>query len=161
MEKVRRMMLRWLQAALIVSVIFLTMGATDSNARFERLGHKLMCQCGCSQVLLECNHVGCTTSEKMRAELTAMLSSGDDDSSILQKFVDKYGPVVLAAPTQTGFNRVAWIMPYLALIVGIGLCAFIVRTWNKRRRPVGVAGPELDSTTLNEYRERIHQETDL
>ncbi len=160
METVRRMMTRWVQAGLIVVAIFVTMGATDSNARFERLGHKLMCQCGCSQVLLECNHVGCTTSEKMRAELTAMLNGGDNDNSILQKFVDKYGPVVLAAPTQTGFNRMAWIMPYLALIVGIGLCAFIVRTWNKRRAPVAAGGPELDSATLNEYRERIHQETE-
>ena len=27
---------------------------------FDKLGHvKLVCQCGCGQILMECNHVGC------------------------------------------------------------------------------------------------------
>lgn len=159
--KRRRFWLRYLQLALVVGVIFLTLGATD-NTRFDRLGHKMMCQCGCGQVLLECNHVGCTTSEKMRAELTASLNDGGSDDSILQKFVDKYGPVVLAAPTQTGFNRVAWIMPYLVLVLAIGACAYIVRAWNKRRAPVPATGSaHLDSSALDEYRQRVHQETEL
>ena len=63
--------LRMLQlAALFVAATFL-LGADPSGARFENLGHKLMCRCGCSQILLECNHVGCAYSEKMRQELTA------------------------------------------------------------------------------------------
>ncbi len=33
--------------------------------------------------------------------------------------MQKYGPTVLAAPTTTGFNRVAWIMPFLALVLGL------------------------------------------
>lgn len=154
--------LRSLQLVLVFGAIFVTLGATDSNARFERLGHKLMCQCGCGQVLLECNHVGCTTSERMRAELTAMINGGDDDNGILQKFVDKYGPVVLAAPTQTGFNRVAWIMPYLVLVVAIGVCALVIRTWKRRRTPAPAMPPaNLDASSMNEYRRRVHQETEL
>lgn len=153
--------LRLLQLAFLAGVLLLTLGATD-NTRFDKLGHKLMCQCGCGQVLLECNHVGCTTSEKMRAELTAMMNNGDDDRTILQRFVEKYGPVVLAAPTQSGFNRVAWIMPYLALVLAIGGCAFVVHKWNKRRAPVPVNGPgNIDSSSLSEYRKRVNQETEF
>ena len=152
---------RYLQLALVVCVIFLTLGATDSDTRFDRLGHKMMCQCGCGQVLLECNHVGCTTSEKMRAELTAMMNAGDDDSTILKKFVEKYGPVVLAAPTQSGFDRVAWIMPYLALVLGIGACAYVVHRWNRRRAPAVVAGTAQMDSALSEYRKRVNQETEF
>ena len=74
------------------------MGA-DSDARFNRLGHQLMCMCSCGQVLLECNHVGCAYSSRMRDELAAGIARGDNDSLILQSFVQKYGNVVLAAPT--------------------------------------------------------------
>jgi cytochrome c-type biogenesis protein CcmH/NrfF len=149
--------------ALVFVAIALLTGATDANARFDSLGHKLMCQCGCNQVLLECNHVGCTVSERMRRELMAMIDHGDSNKQILANFVQKYGPVVLAAPTTTGFNRVAWIMPYLVLVLGLGLCAFIVRTW-KRRRPA-LAAPTVampaDSSELNEYRRRVHEETEI
>lgn len=149
--------------ALVCGLILLTLGATDANTRFDRLGHKMMCQCGCNQVLLECNHVGCTVSETMRGELTSMINRGDNDDLILENFVQKYGPVVLAAPTKTGFNRVAWIMPYLVLVLGLALCAFLVRAW-KRRRPA-LAAPAValpaDPRVLDDYRKRVHEETEI
>jgi len=51
---------RTLQAGVLVLMVFAFLGASDEGARFNSLGHKLMCVCGCSQILLECNHVGCT-----------------------------------------------------------------------------------------------------
>ncbi len=96
------------------------MGAGDQAARFNDLGHRMMCVCGCNQILLECNHVGCTYSDRMRAELVAAVDRGDNDDLTLQSFVQKYGPPVLAAPTKTGFDRVAWVAPYLALVLGLG-----------------------------------------
>jgi cytochrome c-type biogenesis protein CcmH/NrfF len=154
---------RTVQLALLVLVVIFAVGATDANIRFDKLGHAMMCQCGCSQVLLECNHVGCTTSDRMRAEMTAALTNGDSDDRILKQFVEKYGSVVLAAPTTTGFNRVAWIMPYFALAFGMALCAFFVRAW-KHRRPAlaapAVSAP-VDPRQLDSYRERVHQETEL
>jgi hypothetical protein len=69
---------RWLQAAhsLIVAAVFLFMGAGDDSPRFKDLGHRMMCTCGCGQVLLECNHVGCQSSDKMRNQLLAALDKG-------------------------------------------------------------------------------------
>ena len=98
------------------------MGAGDTDARFNRLGHQLMCMCGCNQVLLECNHVGCPYSDRMRHELMAAIQRGDSDNLVLQSFVQKYGNTVLAAPTTTGFNRIAWIMPFVIFTLGHGRC---------------------------------------
>ena len=112
----------WLQAVILAIAVVLFMGAGDDAARFKDLGHRMMCVCGCGQVLLECNHVGCTYSDKMRGELLAAVDKGgnnNNDDLILQGFVQQYGPAVIAAPTVTGFNRIAWIMPFAAL----GLCA--------------------------------------
>ncbi len=142
------------------------MGAGDDSARFKDLGHRLMCTCGCGQVLLECNHVGCQTSEKMRNELLAALDKGstNNDDLILQGFVQEYGPTVIAAPTATGFNRVAWIMPFLVLALGIAFAVHIVRSWKNRPEPAladGITIPQGSEQALDEFRRRARRETDL
>lgn len=155
-------MKRLLQLMLIAGVIVFLAGAGDDSARFNDLGHRLMCACGCRQILLECNHVGCEYSDRMRAELVAAVDRGDNDDLTLQSFVQKYGPTVLAAPTKTGFDRVAWITPYLALLFGLGLVGFIVRAWRSRPLlkpadlPVPVQGPELER-----FRQQARKETEV
>ena len=153
---------RGLQLGLVFLALVGFMGAGDESARFNELGHRMMCACGCNQILLECNHVGCSYSDRMRAELMTAVDRGDSDDLTLQGFVQKYGPTVLAAPTKAGFNRVAWIMPYAALILGIGLVSFIVRAWRNRPllrpadAPVPVHGAELEH-----FREQAQKETGI
>ena len=154
-------MKRIVQLSLLVLALFTFMGAGDDSGRFNDLGHKLMCACGCGQILLECNHVGCTYSDRMRGELAAAIDRGDSDDLSLQSFVQKYGPTVLATPPTTGFNRVAWVMPFAALVFGILLTVYIVRAWKSRpaAAPSGVApvtGPELDV-----FRQQARRDTDL
>jgi cytochrome c-type biogenesis protein CcmH len=117
---------------LLMLAVFALLGAGDQSARVNDLGHRMMCVCGCNQILLECNHVGCAYSERMRAELVAAVDRGDNDDLTLQGFVQKYGTTVMAAPTKTGFNRVAWIMPYLVLALGLVMVTVIVRAWRSR-----------------------------
>lgn len=148
-------------AALCIMVALFMGAGDDTSGRFSSLGHKLMCRCGCNQVLLECNHVGCTYSDGMRNELMAGLQRGDSDDLVLQAFVQKYGPTVLAAPTTTGFNRVAWIMPFVALTGGLLLVVLIVKAWNARRAAVAMAAVAADPATLDALRRRVHQETEL
>jgi cytochrome c-type biogenesis protein CcmH len=148
-------------AGLFAGVVLL-LGAGDDAQRIDRLGHQIMCVCGCNYILLECNHVGCPYSDGMRNQLTSAVTRGDDDSAILHWFVQTYGTVVLLAPTKTGFNRVAWIMPYLALALGIALVVFIVWLWTKRPPsantgiPVAVRGIELDR-----FRQQASRETEI
>jgi cytochrome c-type biogenesis protein CcmH/NrfF len=144
---------------LLSAALILLLGAGD-DARFYQLGHKLMCVCSCNQVLLECNHVGCTYSDRMRTELAASLERGDSDDLTLQAFVQKYGPTVLIAPTSTGFNRVAWIMPYLALSLGIATVVLIVRAWRNRPLPVSAGRPvPVTGVELERFREQARRDT--
>lgn len=140
----------------------LLMGASDNSSRIDRLGHQMMCMCSCSQILMECNHVGCTYSDTMRKELAAGVDAGKSDTEVLAMFVEKYGTTVLAAPTHSGFDRVAWLLPYAALILGIGGVALVVRTWHKRRVPATVtASSGLSTADLSRLREQARKETDL
>ncbi len=136
-------------------------GAGDNSARVEKIGHKLICMCGCEQVLLECNHYGCPYLTPENAELTAAVDRGDSDNGILQSFVEKYGPTVLAAPTASGFNLIAWIMPYLVLAIGVGGVVLVVRAWHKHPKAAAAEGPSIGASELNRFREQARKETDL
>jgi len=148
---------RGAQVLLVCVAAVLLMGAGD-EARFDKLGHNLMCACGCRQVLLECNHVGCSYSDRMRDELSTALTRGDSDDLVLQAFVQKYGPTVLAAPPATGFNLVAWVMPFAVLFSALGFAVLVVLRW-KQRAPA--AAPAADSPELEAMRLRARRETEL
>lgn len=153
--------LRLLSSVLLGTLLLL--GAGDDSARINRLGHQMMCVCSCNQILLECNHVGCSYSSRMRNELVAAVDAGDSDGAVLQTFIQKYGTVVLAAPTMVGWvNRAAWIMPYAALGLGILLVAFVIRVWKNRPLParVGVPTP-VAGAELDRFRAQARKETDL
>lgn len=137
-------------------------GAGDPASRFNDLGHQLMCICSCNQILLECNHVGCPDSDGMRNELMAAVSRGDSDSLVEQSFVQKYGPTVLAAPTNSGFDRAAWIMPFAMLILGFGLVILVVRAWKNRPTPAIADGLRpIRGAELEQFRDQAGKETDL
>lgn len=148
---------RGFQVMAVSLAAILLMGAGD-DARFGKLGHNLMCACGCRQILLECNHVGCSYSDRMRDELSTALTRGDSDDLVLQAFVQKYGPTVLAAPPATGFNLVAWVMPFAVLFAALGFAVLVVLRWRQR---VPAAAPESASPELEAMRLRARRETEL
>jgi cytochrome c-type biogenesis protein CcmH len=153
---------RSVQAVLLFIVAFGFLGASDPASRFNDIGHRMMCICGCNQILLECNHVGCPDSDGMRNELMAAVSRGDSDSLVEQSFVQKYGPTVLAAPTGKGFDRVAYIIPFVALILGFGLIVMVVRAWKNRPTPAVADGlPPVRGAELERFRDQAGKETDL
>lgn len=152
---------RGAQLAAVILAIFLFMGAGD-EARFNKLGNSLMCTCGCGQLLLKCNHLGCASLSKMQTQLATALDRAESDDLILQDFVQEYGPTVLAAPTTTGFNRIAWIMPFAVLALGIAFVVIVVRSWKNKPAPAladGIVIPH--GGELDDFKRRARRETDL
>jgi cytochrome c-type biogenesis protein CcmH len=139
---------------LIFALLASPLLATDNSARFNSLGHRMICGCGCNQILLECNHVGCPLSDGMRAELSAALARGDSDDLILQAFVQKYGPTILAAPTATGFNRVAWIMPFAVLLAAVAAAVLVIKNWKQQQSQPAPSLPR-------PLRDEIRRETEV
>jgi cytochrome c-type biogenesis protein CcmH len=162
MSKLNPTFRRLLHCAVLAVAVTALAGAGDPGTRFNQLGHQLMCICGCGQILLECNHVGCPDSDGMRNELQAAVTRGDSDSLVEQSFVQKYGPTVLAAPTTSGFDRTAWVMPFVALVVGFAVVIYVVRSWKNRPAPALADGLRpLRGIELEHFREQARKETDL
>ncbi|HEX6880815.1 MAG TPA: cytochrome c-type biogenesis protein CcmH, partial [Terriglobales bacterium] len=120
---------RILQVVVLALAATFLIGADSPETRVNTLGHQMMCMCGCGQILSECNHVGCTYSSRQLAEVREMVLRGDTNAAIKNAMVEKYGTTVLAAPTTSGFNIVAWIMPFAIFILALVAVVYVVRTW--------------------------------
>lgn len=106
-----------------------------SNPRVQKLGHELMCMCGCNQILIECDHQGtdrCMMHDREMAELEKRVGGRESDSLILQSFVQEYGPQVLVVPPAKGFDLTAWLMPIIVSLVGLTLAIVVVQRWRER-----------------------------
>lgn len=146
-----------LQATALAVAVTLSMGASNDSGRFHDLSHRLMCTCGCAQMLGECNQMGCAESARAKAELTAAIASGKTDQQILEAFAARYGATVLAAPTTKGFDLLAWIAPIAVFAAALTGTILLVRRWSVGRTqlPTTPANPEIAV-----LREQIRQETE-
>ena len=119
-----------LQACTLAVAVCFSVGANTPSGRLYSLDHQLMCTCGCSEILGECNHVGCTQSTQELNELRAGIAAGQSDQQIFNTFIAKYGATVLAAPTGHGFDLVAWIAPFAVLGAALLGVVLLVRRWS-------------------------------
>ena len=143
----------------LAATLLISAGPSD-DTRVNTLGHQMMCMCGCSQILAECNHVGCAYSTRMLGQVRTAVARGDSDAQIKKAMVEEYGSVVLAAPTTRGFDIVAWIIPFVIFVVALAGVAIVVRTW-KNRRPPALPVPPAPQEEIDSYRELARKETEL
>ena len=136
-----------------ISVLFLvfffilitSIESAHAGAMLADLENALMCKCDdkCGKVLMNCT---CSTAAKTRKKFTKMLESGITVEQIIQQQVTEYGETVLSAPTKTGFNLTAWVMPFGALLIGgVGLRR-LLNTWSANNK----AGAELSDNQIDD-----------
>jgi cytochrome c-type biogenesis protein CcmH len=106
--------------------------ATHPNA--EQVAQGLTCQCGCGLTVANCNMPTCSFSVPTRTHIQEMIDQGKSQAEIVAFYRHKFGEKVLSAPTTEGFNLLAWITPFGALLIGAGLIIFTAQRW--RRAPV-------------------------
>ena len=112
--------------------VFIPPAQSQQTDRAKQIGGKFMCMCGCNQVLTQCNHVGCTTSASMLKELDQSVARGDSEQAITQSFVQEFGTTVYAEPPKSGLSLVAWVMPSVYLLVGLGIVILVIFRWRQR-----------------------------
>ena len=150
------------QATVLAVAICFSVGATSPSGRLYDLDHRLMCTCGCAQILGECNHVGCTQSAQELNELRADIAAGMSDQQILNAFVAKYGATVLAAPPAHGFDLVAWIAPFAVFAAALAGTILLIRRWGGwggKSQAAVATDPALVGPEERERLERIRRET--
>jgi cytochrome c-type biogenesis protein CcmH/NrfF len=128
----------------------------------HQLGMKLKCMCGgCNDSAGGCYHVGgafsgpCDTALGMLKKIDERIAQGNSDDLIVQSFIQEYGQAVLTEPPHSGFGRVAWWIPALALIGGFALVIAVISRWRKRLAPAPTLATAGNAPTIsNELLER-------
>jgi cytochrome c-type biogenesis protein CcmH len=134
--------------------------SAQETQRAKEIGNKMLCVCGCNEILTACNHVGCTYSHAMLKEIDDRIARGDSDSLIFQSFVQQYGPKVLASPPASGFNLTAWIVPVLVPIMALFILWQVVRRWRQRAVLSPAGGPAIPNEFLDRARFESGRESD-
>jgi cytochrome c-type biogenesis protein CcmH len=152
---------------LLVALLLLVLQGPASAApapSFQELEESLTCQCGCGLTVHSCNHLQCPSAIPLRQEIREQMAKGLGKSEILAHFEQKYGEKILSAPTTSGFNLAAWVMPFALLLLGAAFVAVTLRRWQRRgargrdeQPPVAVAAPR---TALERELERELRELD-
>jgi cytochrome c-type biogenesis protein CcmH len=98
----------------------------------------------------------------MVQEIDDQIAEGKSKGEILDYFATIYGEEILSTPRKSGFGLMAWVMPFLAVIVGAAALAALVRLWATRRStpseaPVAVA----PTGHLNTYEQRVDEDLRL
>jgi len=123
----------------------------------------LTCQCGCGLTVANCNHPTCSFSVPVRAQIESMIAKGESGSQIIGFYRAKFGEKVLSAPTTEGFNILAWVMPFVAVVLGGALIFCTTNRWHdlpakssptRAKADTSQFDSELKRRLANELRER-------
>jgi cytochrome c-type biogenesis protein CcmF len=136
-------------------------GEVSRNAKVREIAGKLMCPCPTcywAKLLAGC---GCGGAEEEIARLEKEVAAGRTEEQIIADRVAKYGYKVLAKPPDTAENRLAWLLPYLAIGgAAVGLAVLGVGLARRRRRTPATPAPAPAPVTGSDdpYEKRLDEE---
>lgn len=109
----------------------------------------------CSGVRLDtCELKAC---EQMKDVIAIKLAEGEDSKAIQDYFFAQYGPEVLGAPPFSGFNVLAWLLPFAVLILGGVFLMMQARRMVRPQTAEAGAAPRRGQEP-DEYERRLEEE---
>ena len=144
---------------IILLIIILSFSPARANAAtVSDLSKQFICQCGCNMVLLNCSHVECMVRNTMATLIEQTLAQGQSEEQIIQFFVAQYGEQVLAAPPKRGFNLMAWILPFTAILFGGMVICTALKKWVRREVHSRTADISEACESDEKYQHQLEQE---
>ena len=144
---------------LVLTITLLAVAPHSYALTSSEVETEFMCNCGCGDMLLNCT---CGESDELRAIIGGMIDDGNSKEQIVDAFVKRFGQVILSAPPASGFNIIAYIMPFIGLLLGTGVAFLFVTKWTVKNRggelstaPAGGSDEGLDEETARRIREEL------
>jgi cytochrome c-type biogenesis protein CcmF len=111
----------------------------------KRLQNEIICMCSCRRPLNECGMLNCSGREPETARIRELLESGKTHDEVIASFIQQYGGQdILSAPLDQGFNRLAWLFPYLVGVSSAVGVAFVAVRWSRQAKPEAPEAPAAD-----------------
>jgi cytochrome c-type biogenesis protein CcmF len=137
----------WAQDGMVGKAGVDTQTSYYARTPFEKqMQYEIVCTCNCGHMpLAECRKDPCGTSHEMREHLAGLIDQGKNHDQILADFVERYGSEeMLAKPTNKGFNRVAWLMPWFVGGTAAVFAGVVAVRWSHRQPATPEATPGVD-----------------
>lgn len=160
------MKVRFLLAVILIvsafsasSVTYAQDGEPDfpTDDEVNLIAKKLYCPVCPNTPLDVCETQAC---QDWRAQIKDQLKSGWTEDQIIDYFVLQYGERVLAEPQRRGFSAMVWVLPLIA--VGLGLIAlwYVLRGWRTNRESMKVQlddAPDLEPEIVARIEEKLNR----
>jgi len=144
----------------VVGAVAIQVGAQESTSYLTpdvtRVGAKLACRCGgCRNTVGDCPMLRCSSADPMRHRIYSMKQKGMSDEAIVNDIVREEGIVALASPPAQGLGPiVTWVMPGVALLIGLWIWSAFVRRHQKAPEPL----TPTDESLIERYRAQMDRE---
>ena len=93
-----------------------------------------------------------------RAQIRDQLTAGWSEEQVMAYFVEQYGERVLAEPERSGFNSLVWILPVVAVGLGLFVAFQVLRGWKHGHETSGETPVSAEPTIAAETRAKIERE---
>jgi cytochrome c-type biogenesis protein CcmH/NrfF len=155
-------MRQWKSSLLALGLAAICLAQSSSTLltpEIRRVGMRLACLCRtCNNTVGECPMLQCHYGNPAKQKIAEMQAAGKPDDEIVKSFVQESGIEALSSPPTTGFSSLAWIMPWVAIALGLGAVYLFIRRVHPKRAAAGA--PEMDPEVLKRYRDNIDKDLD-
>jgi cytochrome c-type biogenesis protein CcmH len=121
----RRLLMWGGAAALVIGAIVWAAWPSSGAATPASRAHELATELRCPDCqALSVADSDSSSAEAIRTDLLRRTTAGESDADIRQVYVNRYGESILLKPTSNGLGLLVWVLPVVALalgLVGLGL----------------------------------------
>ncbi|MFQ5433869.1 MAG: cytochrome c-type biogenesis protein CcmH [Anaerolineae bacterium] len=122
---------RMLLALLAIAASFFTVTMVQAQAQptddeVNAIAKKLYCPVCPNTPLDVCETKAC---QDWREQIREQLANGWTEEEVIAYFVEQYGERVLAEPERSGFTSLVWILPVVAVVLGLVIGVQALRSW--------------------------------
>jgi cytochrome c-type biogenesis protein CcmH/NrfF len=123
---------------LLCALLFIT-GVVQAAPSFTAMKKQIVCDCpDCGRQTIDQCASGCERGRELAAALKTEISAGKSEDQIFDYFAVTYGEHVLGVPRQQNFwGRMAPIMPFAILLLGLVPISYIMKTRHHKVRQTG------------------------
>ena len=94
----------------------------------------------------------------LRDDIESYARDGMTEAEIMNRLEADFGPAIRAEPSSDGAGILAWILPSIALLIGVGLAWTLVRRWLGRTPRTEAAESQPMITVSGDERKRLDAE---
>lgn len=93
-----------------------------------------------------------------RQQIREQLTAGWTEEQVIDYFVEQYGERVLAEPERSGFTSLVWILPVVAIGLGLIVVVQALRSWHVGKQQADETAVPTEPTIDPETKARIERE---